>query len=190
MFDKEAFEATRQGKWVREHTTREIYKPGESADDAGQLAFPVQEGRWKQLPGNEGLRRFFKPKRKPAEKPEVPPPVEGDDADDESPPADEREPMWGDEELARIDGDEADPIKDDEDQEPPGGSDDPAMDESGGMDNTPLKTIGRDAENTSFEYIRFPAPRASHPHYVTRNHRFRLKTSRYIVPQCLICSTR
>jgi hypothetical protein len=28
VFDKEAFEATRQGKWVKEHTTREIYKPG------------------------------------------------------------------------------------------------------------------------------------------------------------------
>ncbi len=95
VFDKEAFEATRQGKRVKEHTTREIYKPGESADDAGQLAFPVQEGRWKQLPGNEGLKRFFKPKRKPAERTEVPPPIEEEDADDEAPPADEHEPMWG-----------------------------------------------------------------------------------------------
>ena len=131
VFDKEAFEATRQGKWVKEHTTREIYKSGESADDAGQIAFPVQEGRWKQLPGNEGLKRFFKSKRKPAEK-EKPPQHEGEDADDEALEADEAEPMWGDEELARIDGYDGDPVKDDEDQEPPGGSDDPAMKEFGG----------------------------------------------------------
>ena len=93
VFDKEAFEATREGKWVKEHTTKEIYKPGESADDARQLAFPVQDGRWKQLPGSEGLKRFFKPKRKPAQRPEVPPQHEGEDADDETPMADEREPM-------------------------------------------------------------------------------------------------
>ncbi len=42
VFDKEAFVATTQGKWVKEHTTKEIYMPGQSADDAGHLAFPVR----------------------------------------------------------------------------------------------------------------------------------------------------
>ncbi len=120
----------------------------------------------------------------------MPPPVEGEDADDESPPADEREPMWGDEELARIDGDEADPVKDDEDQEPPGGSDDPAMDEPGGVDTTLSMTIGRDAESTFTECMWFPARHALHPRYVTRTHRFRSKTSRCIVPRFLIHSTK
>jgi hypothetical protein len=64
VFDKEAFVATTQGKWVKEHTTKEIYMPGQSADDAGHLTFPVREGRWKQQPGNVGIKRFFKPKRK------------------------------------------------------------------------------------------------------------------------------
>ncbi len=129
-----------------------MYKPGESADDAGQLAFPVQEGRWKQLPGNEGLKRFFKPKRKPAEK-EKPPQHEGEDADDETLEADENEPMWGDDELARIDGREEDPVNTDGDQEPPGGSDDPAMEESGGGNKTPLKIIGRNEASTFFECV-------------------------------------
>ncbi len=85
------------------------------------------------MPGNEGIKRFFKPKRKPAER-EIPPQNDGEDADDETLEADETEPMWGDEALARIDGKEDDPADQEEDQEPPGGSDDPAVEESGGSE--------------------------------------------------------
>ena len=84
------------------------------------------------MPGNEGIKRFFKPKRKPAEA-ENPPQHEGEDADDEALEADEIEPMWGDEALARIDGEEGEPADEEDEQEPPGGSDDPAMEKSGGM---------------------------------------------------------
>ncbi len=98
----------------------------------------MQEGRWKQLPGNEGLKRFFKPKRKPTEK-EKPPQHEGEDADDEALDADETEPMWGDEALAIIDGNDENPVDNDADQEPSGGSDDPAVEESGGNEQNPVQ---------------------------------------------------
>ena len=112
--------------------------PGESADDAGQLTFPAREGRWKQLPGNQGLKRFFKPKRKPAEA-ETPPQREGDDADDEALEDAEIEPMWGDETLARLDGEEEEPANQEAEQEPLGGSDDPAVEEPGGNEPPLLK---------------------------------------------------
>ncbi len=138
VFDKQAFLATRQGMWVKEHTTREIYMPGESADDAGQLTFPVREGRWKQLPGNQGLKRFFKPKRKPAET-EMPPQREGDDADDEALEDADIEPMWGDETLARLDGEEGELADQEAEQGPLSGSDDPAVEEPGGNEPPVLK---------------------------------------------------
>ncbi len=110
--------------------------PGQSADDTGHLTFPVREGRWKQQPGNVGIKRFFKPKRKPAES-SIPPQENGEDADNEAPEADEPEPMWGDEALARINGDEIEPVDQEDYQDHHGGSDDPANDEPGGSEPPP-----------------------------------------------------
>ncbi|MDP7560364.1 MAG: hypothetical protein QF745_07465, partial [Planctomycetota bacterium] len=138
VFDKEAFIATAQGKWCKEHTTKEIYLPGESADDAAQLTFPVREGRWKQMPGNVGIKRYFKPKRKPAEG-DKPPQHEGEDADDEAIDADETEPMWGDEALAALDGEEGEQDDQTVRQETLSGSDDPAAEEPGGNEPPILK---------------------------------------------------
>ena len=36
VYDKEAFENTKQGPYVKEHTTKEVYLPGYSADDKGK----------------------------------------------------------------------------------------------------------------------------------------------------------
>ncbi len=65
--------------------------------------------------------------------------------------------MWGDEALGRIDADELDPADQEEEQEPPRGSDDQAMEESGG--NEPRLTKDYWEERGLFVYRVHVVPR-------------------------------
>ena len=142
-----------------------------------------------QLPGNEGIKRFFKPKRKPAEK-QKPPQHEGEDADDEALDADETEPMWGDEALARIDGNDQDPVNNDEDQEPDGGSDDPAMKESGGDEQNPVQDYWERRGKYIYRVHVVPRRRALRRLCARMNRRYHSKTLKCTVPQCLMNSIK
>ena len=62
VYDKEAFENTKQGQYVKEHTTKEVYLPGCSADDKGKLSFPVDDKTYKQVHVPTGIKNILQNK--------------------------------------------------------------------------------------------------------------------------------
>ncbi len=124
VYDEEAFENTKQGQYAKECTTKEVYLPGCSADDQGQISFPVKDKTYKQVHVPTGLSKYFKTKSK-----------KGASEDDAALLADDggttEDPvLWGDETLAAMDKQEEDQAQQDQGQaetEAPG--------ESGGQED-------------------------------------------------------
>ncbi len=184
VYDKEAFENTKQGQYVKEHTTKGAYFLGYSADDKGKLSFPVKDKTYKQVHVPTGLKRYFKTKRKNAASEDDDALLAGDEGITEDPV------LWGDDALAATDKQEEDQAQEDEGQRKPRHPKNPGGKKVKSLFRTlSRKTTGRSEDFTSIACTRKCAPKLLLPPSATMHRQYLCSTWKSIEQQYLTRSS-